>query len=361
MVKVAQHISQLLYCHDCVIVPTFGGFVTNYKPAQIDVDNGLALPPSKTISFNRFLLHNDGLLINEISKQEGLSYKESSDVVKQYADDCQALLATKGRLELDKIGVLYYDDKKLKFKSGNENFALSAYGFNPIAFAVKEPVVPPVVEVKEELVSKPISRKSTEQQKENRTAVATPSLPSEKKSSRSLKYVSVALLLIVAFYSAWIPLKTDVIQTGSLEFSDLNPFDYNRCPSVYNPHVEQLTFIPEHSEEIEAIDVLKVEDREFVVVEEYPHVAESTFVKTTVAKTDTSSKNYYLVAGCFKEHSNALKLVAALKEEGYDAEIIDIKNGLHRVSFTKFTSRNDAKSLHEKLKQEGKSSWILKQ
>ena len=360
MVKVAQHISQLLYCHDCVIVPNFGGFVTNYKSAQIDVDNGLALPPSKTISFNRFLLHNDGLLINEISKQEGLSYKESSDAVKQYADDCQALLTTKGRLELDKIGVLYYDDKKLKFKSGNENFALSAYGFNPIAFAIKEPITPSISEEKEALVLKPISRKSTEQ-KENRTAVVTPSLPSEKKSSRSLKYVSVALLVIVAFYSAWIPLKTDVIQTGSLEFSDLNPFDYNRCPSVYNPHVEELTFIPQHPDETVSADVLKIEDRHFVVVEKYPHVAESTFVKTTVAKTDTSSRNYYLVAGCFKEQSNALKLVSALKQEGYDAEIIDIKNGLHRVSFTKFSSRNEAKSLHEKLKQEGKSSWILKQ
>ena len=360
MVKVAQHISQLLYCHDCVIVPNFGGFVTNYKPAQIDVDNGLALPPSKTISFNRFLSHNDGLLINEISKQEGLSYKESSDVVKKYADDCQALLTAKGRLELDKIGVLYYDDKKLKFKAGDENFALSAYGFNPISFAVKEAAEPIVTKEKEVLISKSISRKSTEQ-KENRTVVATPSVPSEKKSARSLKYVSAALLVIVAFYSAWIPLKTDVIQTGSLQFSDLNPFDYNRCPSVYNSQVELLTFIPDYSDETVNNDVLSVEDRQFVVVEEYPHVAESTFVKTTVAKTEKSSRNYYLVAGCFKEQSNAVKLVATLKEEGYDAEIIDVKNGLHRVSFTKFSSRDEAKSLHEKLKQEGKSSWILKQ
>jgi hypothetical protein len=47
MVKVAQHISQLLYCHDCVIVPTFGGFVTNYQSAQLNAEKGIALPPSK--------------------------------------------------------------------------------------------------------------------------------------------------------------------------------------------------------------------------------------------------------------------------------------------------------------------------
>jgi hypothetical protein len=122
-------------------------------------------------------LHNDGLLINEISKQEGISYNESSHIVKEYANECQLTLDTKGRLELDKIGVLYFDDKKLKFKPSDENFAVSAFGFNPVVFSLKQTEE----NIKTEEITpspKPISRK-TEEPKENRTTITAPQ-PSKK-------------------------------------------------------------------------------------------------------------------------------------------------------------------------------------
>jgi cell division septation protein DedD len=358
MVKVAQHISQLLYCHDCVIVPTFGGFVTNYQSAQLNAEKGIALPPSKTLSFNRFLLHNDGLLINEISKQEGISYNESSHIVKEYANECQLTLDTKGRLELDKIGVLYFDDKKLKFKPSDENFAVSAFGFNPVVFSLKQTEE----NIKTEEITpspKPISRK-TEEPKENRTTITAPQ-PS-KKPSKSLKYMSAALFVIVAFYSAWIPLKTDVIQTGSLEFTDLNPFEFNKCPSVYNEHLPKISFLEFEADILDDNQTLEIEDRTLFVkditLDTLTNVAESTYVETVVSKP-SSGKQYYVVAGCFQEESNAIKFVAALKQEGFQSEIIDVKNGLHRVAFRKFSSFEEALELHKNLLLEGKEAWVL--
>ena len=43
--KIEEHISELLFEHDCVIVPDFGGFVCNYAPARIDPVKHLFEPP----------------------------------------------------------------------------------------------------------------------------------------------------------------------------------------------------------------------------------------------------------------------------------------------------------------------------
>ena len=62
---ITAFIRELLFGHDCVIVPGFGGFIGNYTPASIDKSSGTFYPPVKQISFNRNLNHNDGLLDRE--------------------------------------------------------------------------------------------------------------------------------------------------------------------------------------------------------------------------------------------------------------------------------------------------------
>ena len=47
--SVAHYISELLFLHDCVIVPEFGGFVGNKKSAQLNKTTGTLTPPSKQI------------------------------------------------------------------------------------------------------------------------------------------------------------------------------------------------------------------------------------------------------------------------------------------------------------------------
>ncbi len=50
--SVVHYISELLFLHDCVIVPEFGGFVGNRKPAQLNKTTGGLTPPSKQVLFN---------------------------------------------------------------------------------------------------------------------------------------------------------------------------------------------------------------------------------------------------------------------------------------------------------------------
>ena len=65
-----HYISDLLEDHDCVIIPDFGGFIGNYASARINPVNHRIDPPFRKITFNKLLVHNDGLLAAYIAKKE---------------------------------------------------------------------------------------------------------------------------------------------------------------------------------------------------------------------------------------------------------------------------------------------------
>ena len=77
--KISYHIFNLLQEHDCVIVPNFGAFVARNISAKISRDGSRIYPPNKEITFNRSLIKSDGLLINEISSNENISYEMAND------------------------------------------------------------------------------------------------------------------------------------------------------------------------------------------------------------------------------------------------------------------------------------------
>ena len=77
--SVEDHIKELLFRHDCVIIPNFGGLVSNPVSSKINTVSGTIFPPSKLIVFNKNLSINDGLLINHISKKEKISINDSKE------------------------------------------------------------------------------------------------------------------------------------------------------------------------------------------------------------------------------------------------------------------------------------------
>ena len=65
--KFDKYIKDLLYRHECVILPNLGAFVARHTPSNIDESNSIIHPPSKIISFNAGIKENDGLLANHIA------------------------------------------------------------------------------------------------------------------------------------------------------------------------------------------------------------------------------------------------------------------------------------------------------
>src|SRR5271169_882564 len=87
--RVDRHIRDLLYDHDCVIVPEMGGFIASYAHARVNTAQQTIEPPSKKIAFNIFLTHNDGLLAEHIARYEHLNFNEALKEIRGYVHHYQ--------------------------------------------------------------------------------------------------------------------------------------------------------------------------------------------------------------------------------------------------------------------------------
>ena len=129
---IAHYISNLLYLHDCVIMPGFGGFVGNKKSAYIHPVSGIIYPPSKTLLFNRNLAQNDGLLATHIAKEEGIDLSEVSILIEEFVQNIQNELVERSAFKLQKIGT---------FSSGKEGNIFfmqdNRYNYNLASFGMQ--------------------------------------------------------------------------------------------------------------------------------------------------------------------------------------------------------------------------------
>src|SRR5690554_7961591 len=95
-------ISQLILKHACVIVPDFGGFISQRIPAVIDYKSKKILPPSKSVLFNKQLLSSDGLLIGVYAKESAISYDLASVEIKTTVSSWKSKLAKGQRIAIER-------------------------------------------------------------------------------------------------------------------------------------------------------------------------------------------------------------------------------------------------------------------
>lgn len=151
MHKFIEYISDLLFLHDCVVIPDFGGFICNYKSAYVDEANGTICPPSKDILFNRNLTHNDGLLVNWIATKEKISYEKATKQLSLFCEDLKVRLNQKQRVAFGDIGTFFTDRRfNIIFDSGKGNFLSDTFGMEPVEapkMTIEERIKPKQIEI----------------------------------------------------------------------------------------------------------------------------------------------------------------------------------------------------------------------
>jgi CCDC81-like prokaryotic HU domain 1/SPOR domain/CCDC81-like prokaryotic HU domain 2 len=419
-----DYIAALLKEHNCVIVPEFGGFVANYRSAVVDEFRKKIHPPSKSVLFNPHLTTNDGLLGNYISHDKSIDYSAALSFISNEVKDWSAKLVDGERIEVGEIGFLYSKNDKIQFEQSREvNLLLAAYGLKTIDFVdftqkVKAVAVPKVEKVEEKkvetkpvieqkpiterpVVEKPIEKKpvKTEEPKEKEVEVialnvAEPIVEKTEASEQEAQVIpikksrlgtvakyAVAVCIVPAlFYSYWIPMETDALDTQSIQVSDFNPI-HKQAQRTYRSRISEFKSegITEHQswEDLTAginSDIYNLEYSEdfyvpIQILREEAEIVEDIDktevdldpVNTTIESNDVvSSGDYHVISGCFGVKSNAEKLVADLKAQGFNAQIIDKKGGLHRVSAGGYSSRQDAKNAVGSVESSGFSGWVLK-
>lgn len=107
MNTLAQHIETLLLEHDCVIIPGFGGFISNYEEAQYHTDNGsIFMPPHRSIGFNQQLQINDGLLVQSYMSAYDASYPAAHLQMEKEIEQMASQLELDGEYDFGAVGKL---------------------------------------------------------------------------------------------------------------------------------------------------------------------------------------------------------------------------------------------------------------
>ena len=335
--KMETYISDLLYRHDCVIIPGLGGLITNYRSAQIHPVSHTLRPPSKSIRFNVNLQEDDGLLANYVSSCESISFTSAQSKIERFVFSIQNDLEHKKAAKLSKIGVFSVDlNGILSFEPDLKiNYLSDAFGLEVIQ-------------------SPAIIRKSKGIHLSKQIYQGAKNIQTQKTS---FNWKVAAILIPLIGLSTYISFQQEAIGDKYANYAYLNPFK-EKPASVYVPRA------------------IKVEEKAIEVIETKITTPHKTVIETVEANTELNATNsiptptdnttffnkpFHLVAGCFSSKLNANNLVAQLKTQGFEASVIgQNENGLFRVAFQSYVSRELAVTEMKKLKDSGKSTWLLK-
>jgi cell division septation protein DedD len=345
-------ISSLLYRHDCVIVPEFGGFVANKIPASLNSRLNLIVPPSKQITFNRNLTHNDGLLINRISRDLGLNFEEAKAQLDKEVDRILRDLRAGKRVPFDKVGLIYMSaDHNWHFVADDSvNFNTDSYGFESLYLPdpiVRETVVVPIAAAQQAQpqVSKPTRRR--------RFAAAA---------------VAIPIIALVGLYSYG-----KINNNSGLNLANFNPFSQKELPSDFQPRIEEEAIVFDYPDNNNPLDDLVNESSSEVVNYSFVNSAADPngITVRVIEKTDateevdaakvSAAELYFIVGGAFREKTNADNMVDRLIEKGYDASIFGMRGDLHLVCYGSYVSKKAAKKALKEVRQsDSKSAWLKK-
>lgn len=137
MISVLDHIEYLSAEHDCVIVPGFGAFISQYSFQKSD--SGLISSLRRNTVFNMSVNNNDGLLANSLVRREGISYEAAKNEIDIYVSSLRSQLKHEGEVPVGRIGFLkYHTDESLEFfpfsswNANNEYYGLSSLSIKPL-------------------------------------------------------------------------------------------------------------------------------------------------------------------------------------------------------------------------------------
>ena len=295
---IEDYIKNLLYRYDCVIIPNFGGFVTNRVSAKIHKDSNTFYPPTKQIGFNVNLIHNDGLLVNYIASSENISFDQATSKVKATVSQWNKIIKTTS-LHIKNIGSFSMNEKnQLVFNPLNKiNYLKSSFGLAPTEASV-------VVRSDQKII--PLN----------------PVKKTQRKAPVFIKYAATAAVLLSLSYVGW---------TG------------------YENKQEQLNFAKDQKKLEE-----KIQTATFII--ENPLAT----IELNVNKEEVP-KSFHVIAGAFQFVENAHKKVDQLNSKGFNATILGTnKWGLTQVAYASFYKKSDAfKSLSDIRKVDSKDAWLL--
>ncbi|MHC1778370.1 MAG: SPOR domain-containing protein [Lentimicrobium sp.] len=321
-----QHISKLLYQHDCVIVPDLGGFIANYNPAGIHPVLHTFTPPSRTLVFNASLKNNDGLLADAIRTELGITFAEAISLIAGEVALMREQLSNGEQFSLSQIGILFYDrEKNLQFNPDTSvNYHSDSFGLTNFTSPA----------IRREALHEKISRKLTSPQ----------AVRSARRLPATLKWAAVFL----PFFSMgiWATFNTDKVTSF-----------YNN-PASFLPSgwvSTEIPFKPAPKPAVKTKVIASVPDEKRV------ETNAAAVAEEIIATEPAKPVVFFVIAGAFGVQENAENYVLDLRSKGFDSFIAgQNRRGLYMVSIEGFSDKQLAMQKMNEFRTGGfPNAWLL--
>lgn len=327
---ISAHISELLFEHDCIIIPGFGGLVCNYAPAEIHPIENTVSPPSKAISFNRNLQTNDGLLVNYLMQTENISFDAATDFVTKWVDATKAMINSGEVVIINKVGRFHNDiENNLQFKVDTSvNYLKTSFGLRKVtAYPV-------------------ISRQRTLPLETEEAATYEEQAPVKHSQWKVAAIIVLMLCLGALAQMMWMGVEIKPLhlnEAGVMGF--INTFSNNKPQAVAPIEITEST-------------------NEGVSTETPTTVTEPTTLTepATVVETPvTGTEQYYIIIGAFKRGKNIDAAKADLALQHGDSNVLIDNNGsLTRIGYFAGSTEAAARKELDKAKGANADAWLFK-
>ncbi|WP_264520079.1 SPOR domain-containing protein [Flavobacterium sp. N1994] len=309
--KIEHYISQLLYRYQCVTVPGFGAFLTEFQSAQLNESSNSFYPPKKLISFNPFIKNNDGLLANHLAEAEKIPYEIAVNAIQNEVSHWKTKIQELGNYSIKNIG-----DFSLNSEMNIVFVPTDQINYHTASFGLSSFVSPSV--------KREVYKEEIEQLEEKAPILFTP----EKRSNYTgLKYAAVFLVAAgiagtfgYKFYENKIAEETLLVQTN------------------VQKKVNQ-----------------KIQEATFYISNPLPSV-------TLTVPSPSEKMPYCVVAGAFRIESNAEEQYQRLIKLGFTnaKRLAPNKHGLFPVLYGSYTSYSEAHQVMKDIqKLDNKEAWLL--
>jgi hypothetical protein len=307
--QIAQYISDLLHRHECVVIPGFGAILSRRMPAQYFENSHTIYPPKKALSFNAQIKENDGLLTNYVASVESIPYNEALQSIRNFVRMIERELDKEGQTTLSKIGRFTLSaDRTLSFTP------MYLVNYLPEAFGLSSQEIYQI-------------DRATQASRVKETPVITINKDTDTPIAGWIKYAAVGAIIL-----------------GLGSFVGYQKWESQKIE-------DQLAIELLAQEEF----TKQIQEARFDVPSPLPAI------KLEVATPAPVVKKYHIIAGAFREVTNADKKVKQLNKKGIPARVIGVnKFGLHNVAFNSFENRNDAINEMYRLRKMGHTgAWLL--
>jgi hypothetical protein len=277
------------------------------KPARLNEEWGMILPPTREICFNASICHNDGLIANSIARREQISYASACVLMERGIEEMKRRLESEGEISIGNIGTIRIGDEgKLSYTPAYSPIRHSErIGFNAISL--------------------PKQTQRNIEVEENKTEDAYYRFAISKKAIRVA--ASIIVMLTVAL-SVFLPLKSN---TATSDLASILPVD-------------------------------KIEKS---VSKEDKQVENSINLNNTNELTPEINDDieiYHLIVATLNTEEQVAQFMAEHQSSPFTLEVLPSK----KVTRISIKSSNSIETLNELMgsdsfKREFSSAWILKQ